>query len=209
MSSSKKTRNFLRTGAISGMASSFIFLIIHHIFISNIWFSWLVMILSGLICGMCVSWSYVLLFDPLSIRNWIKYNSLYVLMFMLLGVTSVIIFDPITTVAALIAANEPPIELIREATPMTVIFTLVMAILINQLYGGKCKLFGSILLTCIILFLLLGLNVSAIGLVSIPGNSIYLIFELLGLILAINVFYVGIFILFERRGLSDPNIYFN
>ena len=124
---------------------------------------------------------------------------LYVGMFILLGIISVIIFEPVTTIAALIAANEPPQKLIQEALPMTVTFTLFMAIMINQLYGRSWKLFGIILLTCSLLVLLLGLNVSVIGLISIPKSSLYLILELFGLIISINTFYVFIFILFERK----------
>ena len=193
------TRNYLGSGAIAGTGSSLIFMIIHDIFISDIWSSWFIMLLSGLVCGLCVAWSFQQLFKSPSIYNWVKYNMLYVGMFILLGIISVIIFEPVTTIAALIAANEPPQKLIQEALPMTVTFTLFMAIMINQLYGRSWKLFGIILLTCSLLVLLLGLNVSVIGLISIPKSSLYLILELFGLIISINTFYVFIFILFERK----------
>ncbi len=52
------------------------------------------------------------------------------------------------------------------------------------------------------LVILRGLNVSAIGLVYIPGGSVYLIVELFGLILVINVVYVAVFIALERKGFS-------
>jgi hypothetical protein len=52
-----------------------------------------------------------------------------------------------------------------------------------------------------LLVLLLGLNVSVIGLVSIPGHSFYLIAEIFGLIVAINLIYVVAFITFERKSL--------
>ena len=200
-SPSSKAWQFTITGAIAGIGSSLIFMVIHDIFISDIWFSWLIMTISGLICGSCVAWSYAKLFNDHSIRSWITYNLLYDVMFILLGIISILVFSPVTTIAALIAANEPPRELIIKALPLTVIFTLAMALIINQFYGRSWKLFFVILLTCTILVSLLGLNVSTIGLVSIPNSSLYLILELLGLIIAINFFYFLIFIFFKKKGL--------
>jgi hypothetical protein len=60
---------------------------------------------------------------------------------------------------------------------------------------------GAVLLTCTVLVLLLGLNVSAIGLVTIPRGSVYLVAELFGLILALNVVYMAVFIGLERKSL--------
>ena len=47
----------------------------------------------------------------------------------------------------------------------------------------------------------INVNVSVIGLVYIPRGSLYLVLELLGLILAINVVYVAVFIALERKSL--------
>jgi hypothetical protein len=45
-----------------------------------------------------------------------------------------------------------------------------------------------------VLVLLLDLNVSVIGLVSFLSSSLYLVIEMLGLIVALNVVYVVVFI---------------
>ena len=55
------------------------------------------------------------------------------------------------------------------------------------------------------LVLLLGLNVSAIGLVTIPRGSLYLVLEMFGLILALNVVYVAVFFVLERKSLVGGN----
>jgi len=98
----------------------------------------------------------------------------------------VLLFEPVTTMAALIAANGPPEALIGQALPVTAVFTLAMAVAISLVYGFNWRRFGVILLTCTTLVLLLGLNVSVIGLVSIPRGSWYLVAEMFGLILALN-----------------------
>lgn len=145
------------------------------------------------------------MFETPWVGSWLRYNMVYVLMFVLLGIVSVLVFEPVTTIMALVVANEPPDELIGQAMPMTIIFTLATAILLSWRYGRNWLHYGAILLTCILLVLLLGLNVSVIGLVSIPGNSLYLIAELFGLIFAINIFYVAAFIALERKSLVNRN----
>jgi hypothetical protein len=186
---------------VAGALSAVAFAIIHDVFISDIWFSLIMMMVAAAVCGVCIGWSYGLLVEAPSTGSWLGYNVLYVAMFVLLGAASVLVFEPVTTIAALVAANEPPGELIRQAMPMTVVFTLASAALLSLLYGRSWSRFGAILLTCIVLVLLLGLNVSVIGLVAIPRGSLYLVAELFGLILAINVVYVAVFIALERQSL--------
>ena len=195
----------LRSGAVAGAASAFTFAIIHHLFISDIWFSVVIMMVAGAICGLCIGWSYALLVANPSVGSWLQYNMLYLMMFVLLGVASVLIYEPVTTIPALLASDGPPDELFRQAMPLTLVFILATAIFVYLLYKGTWLHFGSVLVTCIVLVLLLGLNVSILGLVYIPRSSVYLVGELFGLIFAINSVYVVVFIGFEWKRLIRGN----
>ena len=186
------------TGAFSGMISTLIFTIIHDIFISNIWFMLLPMLVAGALCGAILSWSYRLLVVVPSRHGWLVYNLIYVALFGLLGVASVLFFEPVTTMAAMVTLNGPPTELIDQAMPMTIVFTLGMAALITLLYGRSITKFLAVLLTCTVLVALLGLNVSVIGLVAIPSGSLVVIAELFGLIVVLNAVYAMVYLLFER-----------
>ena len=201
MKTSATARGCVRSGALAGAASVVIFALVHHVFISDIWYSLLMMTVAGSVCGLCVAWTYRLLFEVHSASSFVRYNMLYVAMFVLLGAASVVVYEPVTTIAAMTEANEPPVELIRRAMPMTVVFTLGTAMLLNVFHGRTRRHFGAILLTCTVLVLLLGLNVSVIGFVEIPSGSLYLVAELLGLIVVINVAYVASFIVLERESL--------
>jgi hypothetical protein len=193
--------NYVRSGAVAGAVSAFAFAIIHHVFISDIWFSLIMMMVAGAVCGLCIGWSYGLLVEAPSTGSWLRYNMLYVAMFGLLGAASVLVYEPVTTITALVAANESPDELFGQAMPMTVVFTLATAALVSLLYSRSWPRYAAILLTCAVLVLSLGLNVSVIGLVYIPRGSLYLVAELFGLILAINSVYVAVFIALERKSL--------
>jgi hypothetical protein len=193
-------KNQAHAGAIAGIISTLTFIIIHDIFISDIWAMTGIMLFAGALCGLCVGWSYSLLVEDHKLGRWLSYNALYVFMLMLLGVASVVLFEPEMSFAALMALNGPPDQLIAQAMPMTLAFTLAAAIVISLLYKRSWKHFGAILITSIVLVLLLGLNVSAIGLISIPKGSSYLVAEFLGLIVLINIVFVAVFIALEWRG---------
>ena len=197
---------FALSGALAGAASAFVFTIVHDIFISDIWFMLTPMLVAGALCGALVSWSYGLLVAATSLRSWLGYNLIYVTLFVLLGAASVLLFEPVTTMAAVVTTNGPPTDLIDQAMPMTAVFTLGMAVLITLLYGRSWVKFVAVLLTCIVLVALLGLNVSAIGLVSIPAGSLYLIAEMFALIVALNVVYLAVFVALERRRLFGNQV---
>lgn len=199
--------NYARSGTAAGAVSAFAFTVIHGIMISDIWFAALIMMVAGALCGLCIGWSYALLVDRPSIGSWLRYNLLYVAMLMLLGVASVLLFEPVVSMAALLALNGPPDELIRQALPMTLLFTLASSLAIGLFYRSSWRQYGAILLTSAVLVLLLGLNVSTLGLVSIPRGAFYLVAEFLGLIVVINVVYVVVFIALEARRLTAASLH--
>ncbi len=193
------------SGAIAGAVSALVFTVVHDIFISDIWSMLAIMLVAGAMCGAAVGWSYSLLVKRPSLRGWLAYNLLYDGMFVLLGLVSVLLFEPVTTMAAVTGLNGPPDALIGQAMPVTAVFTLMMAVTIALIYGFKQGFslgrFGAALLTCATLVLLLGLNVSVIGLVSIPRGSWYLVAEMFGLILVLNAVLVIVVAGLERRSL--------
>lgn len=186
------------SGAIAGAVAAFLFTAFHQVIISNIWFSLPIMLIAGAACGASIGWTYGLLFRVPSLLGFLAYNLSYVAMFAIMGGVSVAIFEPITTMAAVIEANESPTELIGEAMPMTIAFTLAAAILITLAFGRRLSTILPVLTTCVVLVVTLGLNVSIIGLVDIPVDSVYLAFELFGLVFAMDIFFVATFLALER-----------
>lgn len=194
-------------GVVAGALSALSFALIHDLIISDIWFSLPALLVAGAACGFCLGWTYGMLFEAPSWQTWLGYNALYVGMLVLLGLASMLVFEPVTSIPVLLASNGPPDELIRQAMPMTVVFTLLMAALIGRLYARSWTQYAAILLTCTLLVVLLGLNVSVLGLVAIPRSALYLVVELAGLILALNLVFVVVFAALEWksffRGAAD------
>jgi hypothetical protein len=190
--------NFGRSGAIAGAVAAFGFTALHQVVISNIWFSLPIMVIAGAACGLCIGWTYGILKPSHVLRAWIGYNLAYVGMFAVMAAVSVVLFEPITTMAALIEANESPNELIAEAGPMTIGFTLVFALLITLTFPQRRAAIGPVLITCAVLVITLGLNVSIIGLVDIPTSDVGVIAELFALILVMDIAFVVAFLALER-----------
>ena len=124
-------------------------------------------------------------------------------MLLLLGFVSVLVFEPVTTIAALILANEPPNDLIRQALPMPPIFTFSGVLVVSLFYKRSWSRFWVILLTCTVLVFLLGLNVSTIGLINIPRGSLYLVMEMFFLILTLNYVYTAVVVVIRRKYLLN------
>jgi len=197
-----RSSSYLRSGILAGTASALVFTFVHDLLISDIWDMLPIMVAAGAVCGLCVGWTYGRLFDAPSIGSWLGYNLVYLVMFGLLGITSIVVFDPVTTLAEVIEDEGPIDELIRIALPMTVLFALATVAVISVLFVRRRSDIGPILLTVSILVLFLGLNVSAIGLVDIPRDSTYLVAELFGLIVIINAAFAAAFLMLERERLT-------
>ena len=168
-------------GAAAGALAALTFAVVHAFWITDIWFTLVPMMIAGAACGAAIGWSYGRLFEP-SIRSWLGYNASYVIALTVLGLVSVAVFEPRTTMAELFTLDGPPADLIGDALPLTIAFTLGTAVVLSALFGRTLAAFGAILVTCSVLVVLLGLDVSIIGLIRIPTESLYLVIELAGLI---------------------------
>ena len=182
---------FAASGAMAGALSAFVFCVIHQLIISSIWFAIGAMLVAGAVCGMCLAWSYALGIRHHTVRTWIQYNALYVGTLIGLGITSLITFEPVTTIPALLRSNAPPRALIAQALPMTALFTAGSAVLLTVLYRPGWRGAGAILVTTVVVVLLLGLNISILGLVFVPKALSYVLAEVLVLTISLALVYAG------------------
>jgi hypothetical protein len=189
----------LVSGAAAGAGSALLFTALHHLVISDIWATLPLMLLAGALCGVCVAWSFSRLFPAPTPAAWIGYNVCYVGLLVLLGSASIVVFEPVTTVDALLAADEPPRELMRMAMPLTVAAILISTALIWWRWGRNLLDAVAILVTSSALLVLVGSNVSVLGLVHLPVGTAYLVAEFFALVLALNAGYVGTFLALERQ----------
>ena len=194
-----RSSHIIRSGAIAGVIAVVVFTVAHHLFTSNIWFSLPLMALVGASCGMYLGWSYTLLTPSASLRRWLAYNLFYDGAFLLLALTSVLVFEPVITMAALIADGPPPPELTAQALPLTAFFTVFTAAVGTLIFGARSLTqVGAMLLSTVLLMLFLGMNVAIIGLVDIPAAGWAVVAEFFAYILLLNAVFAAVFALLER-----------
>jgi hypothetical protein len=181
----------LLSGAIAGALSTVVFTAIHQILISDIWFALVPMVAAGILCGVSIAWSYGRLFRTRAVGSWLLYNALYVLLFALLGIVSIVLYEPITTVPEVLATDDARNALLREAVPLTVFFILASTAAIWARWGRSLLDGLSVLLTCTSLFVLLGSNISVLGLVHLPTGAVPLVALFFGLLLALAAVYAA------------------
>lgn len=192
----------LLAGAVSGCVTVLAFTVLHDLLISDIWFSLVPMLIAGAACGASLGWSHGLLFAPPSARSWLLYNLAHLAGLVGLGIASVLYFEPVVSMVAMITSSAPPDELFAQAMPLTVAWTLVTVGALSAMWGRTPAKAAALLLTTIILVGLLGLNIAVLGLVEMDGESLrplWLFFELTVLIVLGNA---TVFLLLERRRLA-------
>ena len=194
-----RTLRFPLTGAAAGAFSSLVFMVVHDLLISDIWFSLIPMLVSGALCGGAIAWTYALLFPRPALGGWLGYNLVYVAVLVVMGLVSLLIYEPVTTATVLIAAGGSPTELIRKATPLSVVSILLATSFIHRLWGRGVGQFLALLLSCTLTIALLGLNVSVLGLVEFDSQGWVLVLYTYALTLLLNFVYLGTFVGLERR----------
>jgi hypothetical protein len=189
---------FIGSGAFAGALSAFGFTAVHQLLINPIWFALPAMLVAGALCGTCLAWSYTLVVSPSAIRTWLRYNLYYLVMFVALGLTSLVAFEPVTTIAALLQTNEPPRALIGRALPVSGLFTLATAAVLSLVYRASWRGAGGLLVTAAVLVVLLGLNISILGLVGVPRAALGVLGEVFVLLVALGGIYAGVVVWLNR-----------
>jgi hypothetical protein len=184
-------------GAVAGAIAALAFTILHGLMISNIWFMLVPMLVAGGLSGLFIGWSYVLVSDAPTTGGWLRYNGLYVILLFAVGPVSLLVFEPVITIPALLASPDGlPADLMRQVTPLAAGYTVVMALIITLLYCRRWPVFGAVLVTSAALMLLLGLNIAALGLVFLTAGWLAMLWEVLVLILVLNLVYALTFAAF-------------
>jgi hypothetical protein len=189
------------SGVVAGAVSVVVFTAVHDWLISDIWNTLLPMIVAGVLCGATVAWSYARLFGRRpATASWLGYNGLYVGLLVLLGLVSVIVYEPVVSAAELLEiGGAPPPELFRAATPLTVAFVLLSTAGIGLLWGRSLLDHVSVLLACTVVVVLLGLNVSILGLVRFTSGSLPLLGLTYALVVVLNAVFAAAFLGLERE----------
>lgn len=179
----------LTAGGLAGVISVLVFTVLHQVFISAIWWMFPIMAVAGAACGLALYWCYTELVPEPSWRSWWGYTTSFILMFGLLALASLIVYEPIITMAEVLeSSGGNPIPM-SETLALMVPFTLVWAGLLTWFYKAGLRGFRAASIAIAVLMLLLGFNLSTVGLVDVPTEGWILLAEFFGYVTALGVSY--------------------
>jgi hypothetical protein len=191
------------TGAIAGAVAAFVFTVVHDLTISNIWWMLGPMLVAGAVSGLCIAWTYGRLFPRGSIISWVVYNAAYLAMFGVLAVVSVVVFEPVTTMAAISAESGPVDDLIVRALPLTGAFTLVTTGVLGGLLARVWSDYLRLMLVVTVLVVFLGLNVAVLGFIEFSDGSLAPVVAFFGLIVLLDLVFAAVFALLQGSRLLE------
>ena len=190
------------SGAAAGVVATAVFTLAHHLFISPIWWAFPFMAVAGAVCGAVLAWCYTRLVEIRTAGSWSVFVGLFIVMFGLLALASSIVYEPIITMAEVVnSTGGNPIP-IGESMVLLAVFTLGWAAFLSVFYRQGWRGFMAALAATAILMLLLGVNVSTMGLVEIPTTGWVLVLEFFGYLIALGVSFGLSFHLFARLSVA-------
>ncbi len=187
-------------GAISGGLTVLLFAFVHDLWIADIWFNSVPMVLSGALCGLAIVWSYNTSVSPHSTKRWFIHICVLVLLLVALGWMSFALLDPRFTIAEAMAMNNALAELIPPALPLMIGAIIVGTCLVWIGYGRRAAALLPALVVQVLLVFLVGHNLAILGLVEIPEDMSAPFMEFIGLTALLGFgFAAGVVILTRLR----------
>jgi hypothetical protein len=172
-------------GALAGAVAALVFTAVHQWMISRIWFAFPAMLVAGVACGASLAGTYGIVSRRPSVRGWLEFNGWFLVILVGLGVTSLAAFAPVTTIAELLREQRPPSELIGRALPMTGGFVVSASLLLALRYRARPAGVLAIVATTALIVVLLGLNISILGFVSVQRSERFVLWEVFALLATI------------------------
>lgn len=157
------------------------FTVVHGIWISDIWFNVVPMVVSGAICGASIAWSYRETGGQHTSGRWALYNGACAALLIGLGAASFLMLEPRFSLSELIGAPDALGRLLPPAMPLIGSGTVVGTAALSVVFGRRRSALLPILVTQALLMFLVGHNLAILGLIDIPTDQLYRVLEFVGL----------------------------
>lgn len=192
------------TGALAGALTVVAFTAIHDLWITDIWFNVIPMVLSGALCGLSIVWSYQEAVAEHSWARWWGFNAACASLLIGLGGVSLLVFEPRFTMAELIDADDALARVLPPAMPLIVTGTIVGTLVLWMVYERRRRALFPLLVTQGLLMFLVGHNLAILGLVDIPNDQLFRVFEFVGLTIVLaGLFAAGAMVVGSVRTWSN------
>ncbi|MFW9779526.1 MAG: hypothetical protein ACFFE8_11780 [Candidatus Heimdallarchaeota archaeon] len=198
-----KSSSFLLSGTLAGTITSVIFILLHFLFIADIFFILPVAIILGALTGGCLAWAYLRIFNSFDLQNLTKFLALFSIPMILVDLVTLFSEKTYSFEELVESQTLPPDFLARVIFPIIPI-VLLSGIAIGWYFGKDRKAVIPAISANVMVLIGIGHNVPFINMVSVDNLVLFLEIKLFFyLILIIMVIVYGItLVILERSSLS-------
>ncbi|MFW9855968.1 MAG: hypothetical protein ACFFFG_13015 [Candidatus Thorarchaeota archaeon] len=196
--------SFLVSGTIAGIITSFIFILLHFLFIADIFFILPFALIIGALTGLFLAWAYLTIFEAFNVRNLIKFLTLFSIPMILVDLVT-LFSEKTYSIAELIETRTLPSDFGERVIFPIIPIMLLSGILIGWYFGKDRKAVIPAIFANVIVLIGIGHNLPFINMVSVDNVFLFLEIKLLFyLILITMVIVYGItLIALEKTSISD------
>ena len=184
-------------GAVSGVLATLAFMLVHDLWILDIWEMIGPMVFSGALTGAVLAWSYTEAIDGHTPAAWLAYNGAITVLLILLGIASFAFLEPQFTMAEAMAMGDEAIgRLLPPAIPLMMVATAVGTAALWAVFGRRPGALLPMLVALGLVVFFVGHQLAILGLVEGTGDLLgfYAEFVALGAFLAAT-YAVGVLLL--------------
>lgn len=186
-------------GALSGALATLGFIVIHDIWILDIWDMTGQMVFAGALSGLLIVWSYNAAVTEHSPSRWLGYNGLITLLLVLLGIASFVVLEPRFTMGEAMTMGDDAIgQLLPPAIPLMIGAALVGTAVLWAAFGRRRGALLPILLAQALVVFFVGHQLAILGVVEATGELIVFYGEFVIIALYLAAAYAGGVMLLTR-----------
>lgn len=169
-----------RAGAVAGVVTVLAFAVVHDLWIADIWFNIVPMVVAGAGCGAALAWSYRESAAGHTWGRWWGHIGLSAGILIGLGAWSLLTLEPRFSMAELMTAEDPLSMVLPPAMPLMAWGVVVGTAIVWVLASRRVGAIPAIFVTQVLLVLLVGHNLAILGLVDIPADEMFRLWSFLG-----------------------------
>lgn len=190
-------------GVASGIMATLGFMVIHDLWILDIWEMAGPMLVSGALSGLVIVWSYDAAVVEHSAARWVAYNGLIGLSLVLLGAASFVWLEPRFTMAEAMALGDDALSrLLPPAIPLMIGAALVDTVVLWTAFGRRRGALLPILVAQVPLIFFVGHQFAVLGVVELTDDLMVFYGEFIALTIYLAAAYAGAVLLLERMSRS-------
>ena len=178
-------------GATSGAVTVLLFTLVHSLWIIDIWDRVGQMLFAGVLCGICLVWSYRASVSEPSAQTWLVYTGMCTGLVAGLAFVSLAVLEPRFTMAEMMAVDDGMAVLVPPSLPLMGAAAVFGTVVLWLWSGRRSRALLPLLVSQVLLVFFAGHQLAFLGLVDMPGEIVATMGAFVGFVLLLGGLFTG------------------